>query len=195
MDDSKVEPKAERTASEVLLQIESRQEIILRYLKNLDMNIKLIYNRLGISAFPSLEPTKQPVSVPPKQPSNLSTNKPVHPTVSAETFIQNKGNREKKVIPSATFDMNKKKRTINQKVYYKSDAKGVLLASVEAFDSNGNSAGKTRTGMTGVWTLSLRDGSYRVHITKSGASGRPPVKEEFNLDVNENVASLEDLSI
>ena len=180
-----------RKATDVLIELERKVDNLTKYVQSIDVNIKLVMNRLngvGDSKPPAKtqpivkrqEPIVQPgptsCSTAPQTPGKAETG----PTV--ESFIQVADNGKKQVVKPNAVETFGKKSLVHQKVVY-ADSKNVILAKVEIFDDNGGLMGTSQTNMTGKWNVSLKPGKYLVHICKPGTSNRPQVDQKFSMDV------------
>lgn len=192
----------ERKDSEILLDIEKKVNDILNHIKVVDFNVKMLHNKMR-EGFVKPEPSqdkiviKEPIIEKPKS----EEPKPILPvsisTVSVptvESFIQ-VGDSKTEVIKSNKVDG--KKHVVSQKIFYASDSKNTILATVKAFDETNNMVGETKTGMTGIWTLSLRPGIYMIQLTKAGTKTppRPVIDLKYNISIEDNDKKLEDLKI
>lgn len=157
-----------KTAIDLLIDINDKLDLLLKYNKTLDVNLKKILNR-SIS-----------------QDSNTITTsiaKPLAPILTVESAATN-GN----VIKASNIDFSNKKEAVSQNLCYKSDNKNVTLAKVLAYDKSNNIAGETKTNMHGKWILMLRPGEYIIHILKAGTKTppRPTLDIKYNITVNNN---------
>ncbi len=179
----------ERKATDVLLDLEKKVDLILGYLKTIDLNNKLILNKLNKkakSAAITVESTsvalpKVEAFLDPQVLVNLEKRSKeeslTFPTVSESNLT------EKPIIT--------KKVSVNQKVLYPDD-KGVILANVEIYNLNQELVKKTRTNNVGKWATTLDPGKYKIHVYKTGTPEKPAVESQFEIDIpyTESVINL-----
>lgn len=176
-----------RKATDIILDLEQKVDNLTRYLTNVDLNIKLILNRLdglktadlsNVEARPSQDPKPTPV--------------PVEKQVTVESFAQVPGSSEKKIIKSVVAP-KQKKNTIYQRVFYPDSGKAILV-NVNIFDEQGSPAGQTKTDMSGKWKILLRPGKYTVVLKKSGTQNKPPIDETYPITIEENTGELDNFN-
>jgi hypothetical protein len=159
----------ERSASDVLLSIEERVEVLEGAVKSIDHNVKLLLSRQNAKLAASsvkLLPSQMPAAETPTpaQPQAEA------PTVEAVEFVQ-----VQKDNPNA-------KRVVQEKLTYM-DSKVIILAQVEIFNMNGECIDTRRTNNTGKWTSSLRPGKYTVRVAKQQTSVKPQVTGQYDIVV------------
>lgn len=192
----------DRKATDILLIIESDVKEILAYVRNNDLNYRLILERLRLL---SEGASKAPLAISP--PSLVSGDtKPV--PLSAGPFIQSSDLKEKirKAMEEASLQddnvkfqdlevensqsgkrrgtrvqINAEKQVSVQQKIVDSDGKNVFMAKVEIFDEQGNLAKQTKTNQTGKWLAQLLPGRYSVTITKAGTATKSPVESTYSV--------------
>ena len=181
-----------RTVSEVIVSVESKLDHIMDFIKNQDMNIKILLNRISLleksiklktpeeKVKPKIEavlPTEDPVktSQMPGLKPGITLGKKVTP--KQETFVDVSGTSNKKI-------------PVQQKIIY-NDGKNLSLANVEIFDINGNLIKKIRTGSIGKWNASLEPGQYSVMVSKRGANAKLNVETSYEVSIPPSNAPVE----
>lgn len=179
----------ERKATDILLDLEGKIDKILAYVATIDLNYKLLLNRIG--SFP-----QDPL------PTN-TTNKAV--LLQEENKI-NKQVQEQEVIftdvdQDSVDDKSNKKRTsrattdgklvpVQQRIIYP-DGSNVCVAKVEIKDTDNKIVKQMRTNNVGKWILSLQPGTYNVSIAKMRSTNKPEVDINYNITVPDSDAVVE----
>jgi hypothetical protein len=168
-----------RMASDVLIEIESKLDNILGYIRNIDFNNKLIIQRIS-----KLEGGKVPVEVGSKVQKRTASTPSVQPSVSpVGGIVSDNSDSENDQKNSA------QKYLVQQKITY-SDDKNVILVNIHIFDSDNNLIQKTRTSSSGKWSVGLGEGKYKVVLNKPGSTKRPALSKEFFINVSSDAHPL-----
>jgi len=157
-----------RSASEVLLSLENRVEILEGLVRSIDHNIKLLLNNKNISERKIIKEPINKISKP-KVSKDKSASKVV--TADAVDFVQ------------VDSGVKNRKRTVRERLTY-SDSKAIVLAQVEIFDSSGQLIAKKRTNNEGKWTESLLPGEYSIRVAKGKTSINPPIGVNYEIFVS-----------
>jgi hypothetical protein len=172
-----------RKASDILLELESKVNVVFQHLQNIDSNIKLILNRLSsnISKKIDISPEIQQISEVKHNISTENTNSLKNTEKEEEfTFVQVNND-----IPIST-----RKVAVQQRIMY-ADGKNICLASVELKDVNGNVVKKMRTNAMGKWISALDPGKYFVHIRKAANKSNQDVEMNFEIQIQESDRPIE----
>lgn len=157
--------KETRSATEVLLALEHRQEQVEGLLLSVDTNVKMILNKLNL-----LQQTKSVLQ----------------PTVMSERMFP----EVVKVVASPPPEPGLLS-TIEQQVLYKSDQRPIIVADVQVFDTLTNSkVAKVLTSGAGKWHTALPAGKYRVEIKKGPTAGHQGLIHKFDMEVVEGGAPM-----
>jgi hypothetical protein len=210
----------ERKASDVLLELERKVDLILGYLKTIDLNNKLILNRLNRDAAAGVV-----ASSPPPKPSGLpraeafvdssKSTLPSLPTMPERkvsgpplTFlsVSSDSGVEDPTILKQEIQLElqpkgqrrdirtplepDKKVPVSQKVLYP-DGKAVVLANVEIYNSAKELLKKTRTNNVGKWAATLDPGKYTIRVQKTGTNEKPAVERSFEVDIPVSEGSVD----
>lgn len=174
-----------KTATETLQELEVKVNEILGYVKNNDMLLKNIANRISISKSESSHSTEKPIAEAPKQPAE-----------------QPKPDKSFKQMPGIKSGIMLVARTsIQQKLVYKEDNKPIAMASVEVYKDNGNEGLKAvktaKTNATGKWTAALEPGEYLLKVMKKETSTKSRIDSQFEIEIpaSKEPVNLEDLII
>ena len=186
----------EKKASELLLELEQKIDLILGYLKTSDLNYKLIIARLDKLA----SSINQPIATTPVKPSMVPTVPQLTPRIAVPEFQEVDENNlpiiNEELQPQSgrrdqrTPGQNKKKTQVQQKISYP-DGKVVILANVEISDGAGQVVKQTRTNHAGKWSAALEPGKYLVKIYKPPTSNKPVVEQKFVVDIPASDTPLE----
>jgi hypothetical protein len=176
----------EKKASEILLELEQKIDLMLGYLKTSDLNYKLIIARLDKLA--SLINQTPSVSLP---QTKILENKLIAKPAVVEFQEVDENNSliiNEELQPQVgrrdlrTQGQSIKKIQVQQKITY-SDGKVVILANVEIFDSSNNLVKKTRTNSAGKWIANLDPGPYLIKIYKPPTSNKPVVERQYEVQI------------
>lgn len=187
----------EKKASEILLELEQKVDLILGYLKTSDLNYKLIIARLDkLTSLVNQNTFTQPATI---SKTNILDNKLIPKPAVVEFHEMDEENNpviNEELQPQAgrrdlrTQGQNKKKTQVQQKISYP-DGKVVILANIEIFDNNKKLVKQTRTNSAGKWNASLSAGKYFIKIYKAPTSNKPLISKEYEVDIPESDILLE----
>ena len=193
----------EKKASEILLELEQKIDLMLGYLKTGDLNYKLIIARLDklaslVNQNTSSQQYGNAVRTAVGQ-TNVGEHKLVLKPAAVEFHEVDEENNSvinEELQPQAgrrdlrTPGQTKKKTQVQQKIAYP-DGKVVILANIEIFDSNKKLVKQTRTNSAGKWNASLEPGKYFVKVYKAPTSNKPVVEQQYEVDIPMSDTPLE----
>lgn len=164
---------SEKKATDVLTEIDTKVDLILKYITNIDFNIKRSSNK-------SNDQTVITNIIPPITPDYvvLDTSEMSFPEVTPES------------INSEEVKDDIKKVTIHQKVCYPND-KPAVLAKVKIFNSVKKEIKETKTNHSGKWNAVLEPGKYFIHITKAEVADKPKIDHYFEIVVQASKIPIE----
>lgn len=164
----------EKKATELLVEMDYKLDLILSYMKNLDFNLKLQSDlKLKESKQASkIEPLVEKQS-PPKEPKK------------EKEIIKT----EKNPVVTEGASENRKVNVF-QHVYYP-NGKPAALATIKVFDSQKQEIKKTNSNHSGRWSALLDPGGYFVHITKAEVADKPKIDFYFEITVSPSNTALE----
>ena len=192
----------DRKATDILLDIEKKIDLILGYQKTNDLNQKLLLDRLN-KVVAGLEQVRLPVKNPiVNNPSSFVPPitkplmaKPIQVGVEdfdeqgrqqIEVELQPKTGRRDIRVPTQPG----KKVAVQQKISYP-DGRSVILATVEIADMSQNIVKKTRTNSAGKWNATLDPGKYIIHVSKSATTEKPVVEQRYEVEIPISDSPLE----
>ena len=161
----------EKKASELLLELEQKINLIIGYQKTNDLNYKLIIARLDKLTNIITQRFTSTTSL-----ANSSTNVMFHEVSENQTIESNLS----KVTSKS--DVVAGKTQVQQKICYP-DGKIIILANVEIYDIANKLVKKTRTNSAGKWTAALDPGRYNVKIFKPPTSNKPLVERKYEIEI------------
>lgn len=210
---------ANRKASDVLLDLESRVVRLSGLVQNVDNNVKILLDRLNRQEVNVVKPPQRPAPIPPQQhmmqapvsaeapdlpkvqgrPQNLFVAKPVpeqpyeldeYGKPELMEEVVHKGKRRDLRQPADSSQS--KKVAVSQQLLFP-DGKPIFLANIEVMDESGQVIKQTRTNSQGRWLAPLEPGEYTVHIVKRMAaeSKKPPVELRFQVQIPESGGPVE----
>jgi hypothetical protein len=136
-----------KTATEVLLDMQHRLEVLTKICQDNNANIKQLRNELALER---------------RTGKNSNSNVPVHQDAPGREALASN--------PAPPADTNKHS-VIEQTLLYKSNQRGVALADVKIYDvETGSMIKKSLTGPNGKWDALLPAGKYRIEIKKGPAA-------------------------
>lgn len=158
-----------RKATDVLLNIEQQNIEILGHLRNQDMLLKNIINKI------SKNEVKQ------NNITEVESKKSIMPGLKPGVILNNDSTLVGKVKIS---DVNSSYKTqVQQRITF-SDGKSVTSASVEIFSFEDNKSlliENKKTNATGKWTASLAPGKYLIKVFKKESAKHPVVNIQDEL--------------
>lgn len=157
----------EKKATEMLAEMDAKIDLILKYIQNVDFNLKLQSAR-------SASPVPQP-------PSTEQNRTEIVASSSSDITFVEVGNEPKS---------DGRKVTVHQNVYYP-NGKPAPLAKIKILDASKQLVKETKTNSTGKWTVVLDPGNYFIHITKAEAADKPKIDHYFEVTVPSTKASFE----
>jgi hypothetical protein len=160
---------ADKTSTDLLLEILENTSKTLEYCKNIDFKYTILLSKLD-----SLD--KKDIKIENKEQVLQEIKKP----------IENNKSVNVPVLADQTINSEGKNITVKQKVMYP-DGKPAVLSKVELFDSEKKSIKVTRTAPNGSWNVLLPPGKYAVHVTKAPTTDKPKIDyyKEFVVTGNE----------
>ena len=158
----------ERKATDILLSIEEKVNILLKQQENLTFQNTLILNKLQLEV-------KSVALTPEKNDKTIEKQ---------EEFVFTSVDEEKSI----------KTRTIRQQVLYpKPINQPVINSNIKIYDENKKLINqKIRTTPSGHWSTKVpAPGKIFVHITKAEQGSKPKIDKYFEVDVTEGVDVME----
>lgn len=206
---------SERTATEILLELEAKLDNIIKIIQNMDMNNKILSNKLNSLASKIGHNSDAPkFSVEVSNDDMLKTNATapkinlsskkidrVSPLIKAQekpivakpkAMQKNEGQEEfPEFVPEQKTEINNTVPVIQRVL----DDKGTVLfmAEVKIFDGD-KIIKTTTTKSSGKWNASLPAGKYKVIITKAASVSRPKLEEIqiITVEGNDKINNLGD---
>jgi len=199
--------KSQKSATDLLSEINDNINLLLQYYINIDNNLKLL---LQSSNKPSSTPS---ISLPEEQPTQIESyqtesSQIEKTTPNSKNVVQGEAieddeestQLEQEAIPKGSRRVNRtqenadqpsKRIAVTQKISFP-DGEAIAWAKVEVLDQSGQVVKKTTTSGTGAWLAPLTPGKYVVYIRKpmSEDGSRLPVEIEQNIvvpDTNKSV--------
>jgi hypothetical protein len=203
-----------RKATDVLLDIEVKIDVILNILRNQDLNIKIISNKLNdlIKNMPisNIEQIKEqfqedfkeitisaedaiPIEQSPKGFRRTSRSETYSNNITEPKIIQPEIIVPEQVI-TQKIKSNKNNANAIPVIQRVVDANGksIFMADVEIINSdNGEKVNKTRTNGAGKWQASLVTGNYKVILSKKEPLTKQKIEIIQDILVDGNTAPLE----
>lgn len=176
-----------RKASDILLELESKINIIFQHLQNIDSNIKLILNRSANNIQKSVDSN---LLIQLNSPQIIENNVNLSSKNEASSKIEEKDDEFIFVEPTNSTLNSARKVAVQQRVLY-ADGKNICLASVEIKDVKGITIKKMRTNAMGKWISSLDPGQYFVQIRKAATKSNPDVEMNFPISIQESDRPIE----
>ncbi len=181
------EIKEIRKASDILVSLEKKIDMMNRITAGQDLNNKLMLDRLnricvlleGMSRLPVLMPP--PVETPEPEIQEEPAVEPI--IVETDPIGFRRTARPESYPTPEEFASQDKVVAVTQKITW-NDGKPALLAEVEIWDSNRTLVSKSRTSTGGRWAQPLKPGHYTVTVLKreSGNRKRMEYKGEFTVE-------------
>lgn len=175
----------DRKATDILLEIDRKIDLLLKYQTTNDLNQKLILDRLNrllkvnVEHFTTVQtemPANKPLMAKPAQMASEDINE--YGEVQKEVELQPKIGRRDQRIPT----QDGKKIAVQQKIVYP-DGKNVIIATVEIYNMSNVLVKRTRTNSAGKWNATLDPGKYLIHITKSATTEKPLVEQRYEVEI------------
>lgn len=197
---------SERTAIDILLEIENKVDNIVKLMHTIDMNNKILSNKLN-----SLSDKIGHNADAPKFSVEVSDNDMLKTsTVTQQIALSNKKvdrvsplvkAQEKPVVakqeplsekeefpefvPEQKINITPNTSPVIQRVLDGKNNK-LYMAEVKIFDKEGNVLIKTTTNSAGKWNASLPEGNWKVLVSKSASVNRPKLEEIQIITVKAN---------
>ncbi len=185
---------SDRKATDILLSIEQKVQLILGHNKNQDLLMKTLLNRL--QALEEQTPAPSIVeNVDPKTKQQLPGLKPgvrIGSQITRETTevpeekidtieLESKPTGQRRDLRYVPSNYDGKPIPVQQKLLYE-DGRAIVTAQVEIL-SNGNLVKSLKTNATGKWTNTLNPGTYTVRFSKKATSTQKAVEAETTIDI------------
>lgn len=204
----------EKKATDVILEMNSKLDDVLAYVKNMDFKYNLILEKLNntvksvpiaqvvhstktppILSAPSMEafdfPNYETKSPPtPKTKLAIALEEASFDQEETDEVEQEKNPEGKKRNLRFYPNAQEKRIPVQQRICY-SDGKNVSMANVEISDSNGVLIKETKTSNQGKWTATLPAGNYMVMVSKMPTNIKPKVELKFPIAVSDSDSIVE----
>lgn len=181
-----------KKATDLLNDIIANQQIILKYLQNIDYTNKLIHNRLSNTS-PAVVQKIEPPQV--ADVKIISTKSSLQ--IALEADEQEQMNDELMVEVNSDGKLRTqrsenviKKIPVQQRIVY-ADGKNIYMANVEIFNSQGVSVKKTRTNQIGKYLAAIPSGEYTVTVTKAATTLKPKVDLNYSISIPNSDTQIE----
>lgn len=191
----------QRSATDILLDLENKMDIMMGMLKSHDVLLKILSNKLSDNSKqlvqPIIEKKEEPVVSIKKMPGikdgvTLNINKSpsdfgFEPKIQKEEIIPNK-------IKNQTGQI-----TVSQAI--KKDNQPLIMADVEIYTVDPEFGKvihkKIKTTTSGKWTASLSPGDYYLKVLKKAASKRDHTQFEgpFSIEPSEDSILLKEINL
>jgi hypothetical protein len=203
-----------RKATDVIIDLETKVDSLVGYIKNMDNNIKLLLGHINELKMVGVNPpVVAPNSSPPavakqamkfeempktnifdglKEQAGIqdnSTNNSIEEQPDDELIEEVVHTGERRGSRVATQSSNK--ISVSQQIFMP-DGSPMFLASVEIMDFNGMLVKQTRTNTKGRWIAPLEQGNYSVHVVKrTSDNSKEPIELQFVVEIPSSEAPLE----
>lgn len=202
---------SERSASDILLELEAKVDKMFMILSNVDLLMKTLNNRISalekkISGNIEIKVEKSEAVSPPVESKNNFSFETTDPNVTGKTIpglkpgvkLGNvngkpalvKLNETENTAVTPVAQISTKSVTIQQKIVYKEDGKSICLAHVSIY-KNSILQKEVKTNAAGKWSASLEPGKYIIKITKHGSNERTNIEKSFDISVPESNAPVQ----
>lgn len=182
----------EKKATDLLNDIITNQQAILKYLQNIDYTNKLIHNKLSNAS---------PAVVQKIEPPQVADVKIISAKSSLQIALE--ADEQEQMDDELSIEVNSegklrtqrseniiKKIPVQQRIIY-ADGKNIYMANVEIFDLQGKSIKKTRTNQIGKWLAAVPVGQYNVKIIKEATTLKPKVDLNYSITVPNSDTQVE----
>jgi hypothetical protein len=209
-----IEPEP-RKASDILLSLESKVEVLQKLVFNQDMLLKLIadktnkifayitelqqeYRQAQAQQAQSEEDEEEPRMIKISNEHQITEakdvdisqrriNRAVAPVQQPAILAIPNPSQEK--APQQPATGGDKKVPVIQRVS-DSTGKDVFMSSVLILDENGNEVHRTKTNAVGKWQAMLKPGAYSVKLTKTDTATKKVLELTQNITVNNSSSTL-----
>jgi len=175
-----------KKASELLVELNHKVDLILGLVKNQDQLLKILNNKIKNNLPENL--------IDPEKSENIVGIKENGISIRLNDKVVEQVAKNNEVIVDNEFvqveTVSTKKVAVQQKVTY-SDGKNVCLASVEITGGNLKSSKKLKTNAMGKWMLVLEPGKYIVNINKSKNQQNTAVSISYPFTIEESDKPIE----
>jgi hypothetical protein len=184
----------ERKASDVLLSVEKEVKQHTQLLRNIDMLLKNLANRISLLEKKPTSPTTPQVAsvqpiIPGLKPGVVFKNGKLVKESQEEEFqfeevleVETNPIGQRRTARTDNQPVEVRKTPVQQRILYK-DGKPVTLARVEVLDLKGNVVYGYKTNNMGKWAQPFAPGNYTVNISRKGTSTKPPVELSYTIEV------------
>jgi hypothetical protein len=203
-----------RKASDILLSLESKVDVLTKLVYNQDMLLKLAVDRCNkIYAYiEELQKEYQEQAVaqlranaqPEEEPRIINSPPPEQVIMEAnidEQVGERRGARVPEQMPrqpimvpqnqepQQSVQQEGKKVPVIQRV---SDSTGrdLFMASVLISDENGKQVHKTKTSAVGKWQAQLKPGVYQIHISKTDTVSKKIIEATQQITINNSSSTI-----
>jgi len=172
----------ERKATDILLSIEQKLEEVLSQLRNHDLLLKTLNNKISSKPF-----------------SSESLVESLVETIKEQKQIPGIKPGIKLNIPEKFNGLKSNNISVEQQIQYP-DGKPIAMAKVEIFKKNGMDlelVKSIKTNPVGKWMSNLSAGEYKIAVMKSAIGNKAPVKIDYDVVImeKEGLVKLDDYKI
>lgn len=204
-----------QSATDLLLSLERKIDLILKYYKNMDNNLKLVLNQINSQKSENVTIVDKKVSIPEELKvinkdnfeNRIKTNKfeefAASRGIDASSETEEESDDKLLDSPSGRGNLSQRgvkavtktggKSVITQSIINK-DGNNLYLASVEITDAvTGDLIKQCRTNTAGKWMAQLQPGDYTVKITKQfpAEKNMAPINVTYNVTTPPSLKPME----
>jgi len=177
----------ERKASDILVDLEKKVDVLIKLMSTYDLTAKLILKRLNdmqVSG-PSVSVDTSKISSPPNQQIQVATNQQQEKINSPQISIDVS---KEPAARKRTSDTSKK-IPVSQRIT-DNNGKDLFMADVIIYDENNTVVEKIKTNAVGKWQAHLSAGKYNVHISKIDNTTKKKIESLQEFEVSNEMQTL-----
>jgi len=195
----------ERKATDVLLEIESKVNETIAIVRNTDLKIAIILDKLNKQLLIKQPNDTSNISFPTYQPTTTSPFDAAPDLKAKLQFALEEAQRDEQLASKPTVDTHQegKRRNlrfhgdvqsrqipVQQRILY-ADGKNVYMANVDILDIENKLVKQTKTNQVGKWLASLSPGDYQVNVFKAGTQLKPKVELSYRVTIPNQDSTVE----
>jgi hypothetical protein len=179
--------ESQRKATDVIISVEDKVNMLIKMVSVYDMNIKIILDRTN-KIYSYIENLKSEYGEPEEVSQNdkdiaLSQSEVIK--VSDTPVIEKRSVRTNPEIPQKlnSEDFGSVKKTPVIQRVSDSNGKDVFMAEVSILTPDGELVQKTKTNAMGKWQALLKSGDYIVNISKTDSASKRKIEITQNVNI------------
>lgn len=193
--------KDNRKASDILLDLENKVEVLIQVITSHDSNIKMLLNKVNEISRSNIKqqvpnvskeefPSFAPIAISDK-PTSRTRSTRENVKISAIPAVQNSIQNANEQLDDKVREKPKNDGLVERKIpimqrVCDDRGKDLFMADVIIYDEHQNQIQKIKTNAVGKYQTVLTPGKYKIHISKMDMNSNSKIESMQEIDINTN---------